>query len=453
MKKIYLDLNIISHIEDVQGLYEFIQNNKNHFIFVFSPAHFSDLMNSFQENGNNGGFEKDLERLGVICETHLMRYYDRKLNIYVCSPMEFLEKEGKGYPLSKYLLDSHLFGESLKIGELDLYNVFCECLRSIDFGKTIELPLFGAFSNALEFLNCTLSFIGRLMTDSVFVKTIKKGIANNIDNNEIANINNYDPKTVIGAINAYLARNGIDVDLEEIIKKTFNEKQQGNQMLVFESLYSILDILQYHSDKKDLMNTITDADHAFYGSFCDVLVTEDAKMTYKTEAVYSYFGIETKIIRKEELLDYLIKELQCEQDLRLPFKELLINKRIPKEFDNNIEYSSVVLEHPFLSYYNIMEYQVLKSTGLSYFLFARDLKIDKFIFYTETDKMFQIVKSFLCDPIIVEAFEKDFVEKYYSNDRSAGFRFKVSNKVLFSIGMSENEEYPFPLMTMLLSNE
>ena len=55
--------------------------------------------------------------------------------------------------------------------------------------------------------------------------------------------------------------------------------------------------------------------------------------------------------------------------------------------------------------------------------------------------------------IIIEAFEKDFVEKYYSNDRSAGFRFYVSNKVLFSIDMSVNENYPFPLITMLYLDE
>ena len=291
------------------------------------------------------------------------------------------------------------------------------------------------------------------MTDKDFVKSIRAGATNNVNDKEITCINDYNPREVIGAINAFFKRYGAGFDLEGLINKVITDDRQGNKMLLFESVYAGLDLMQYHSDKRNFMNILADADHAFYGSHCDVLVTDDAKMRMKTEAVYSYFGIETKIIRKEELLDYLTEELQLEQDLRSSFKELLSSKCIPKKLYNNIEYSSVVLEHPFLSYYNIMEYQVLKSTGLSYFLFARDLKIDKFVYYTETDKLFRIIKGILREPVIIEAFEKDFVDKYYLNDRSAGFRFYVSDNVLFSIDMSENENYPFPLMTMLNTDE
>ena len=453
MKKIYLDWNIINHIKETPILFDFIIKNQDHFVFVYSPAHFSDLMNSYKEGEANTCFEEDLDKLETICETHLMRYFENKLNIHRCSPREFLEKEGKDYPVSKFLLNPNLLKESLKIGELDLYDSFCESLKSISFGTTIELPLFGSFTNAFEFLDRSLSFIEKMLTDKEFVKTIRKGAAANVNDKEITCINDYNPKEVIGAINGFFKRYGADADFEGLIKKVIIDNQQGNEMLVFESLYAGLDIMQFHSDKKGLMNTMADADHAFYAGFCDVLVTDDAKMRLKAEAVYSYYGIETKIISKKELMDYLVNELQGECDLEAPSRTLLSVQRVPKEFDNDIEFSRIKLEHAFLSYFNIMEYQVVKSVGRSFFLFAREIELKECFYYTETDKLFNIIKGILCDSDMIEAFEKEYVEKFNSNDRSAGFSFYLSNSRILATGMSENEDYHFPLLTLYYIEE
>ena len=451
MKKIYLDWNVINHLDE--ELYDFILKNQSHFVYVYSPAHFSDLMKSYQEGDGNTFFEEDLKRLEVVCESHLMMYSDKKLNLYRCSPTEFMEKEGKDYPVSKFLLNPNLLKESMKIDGLDLYGLFSESLKSISFGKTIELPLFGIFSNALEFLDCSLAFIEKMLTDNEFVRTIRKGAAANVNDKEITCINDYNPQEVIGAINSFFTRHGANVDIEELIKKTIIDEQQGNEMLVFESIYASLDIMRFHPDKKGLMNTLTDAEHAFYGSFCDVLVTDDAKMTLKAKAVYSYYGVGTKILSKKELMDYLINELQGECDLGAPSRTLLSVQRVPKEYDNDIEFSRIKLEHPFLSYFNIMEFQVVKSTGWSFFLFARETEFKECVYYTETDKLFNIIKGILCDSGMIEAFEKEYVDKFNSNDRSAGFSFYLSNSKILAIGMSENEDYGFPLLALYYIEE
>ena len=153
MKKIYLDWNVINHLEEIPELYEYILNNQSHFVFVYSPAHFSDLMRSYQKGGGNAFFEKDLDRLETVCETHLMRYFDKKMNIHRCPPREFLEKEGKDYPLFKDMLNPSYLEQSMTLDGLDLYGIFSESLKSVSFGKTVELPLFGSFSNAFELLN------------------------------------------------------------------------------------------------------------------------------------------------------------------------------------------------------------------------------------------------------------------------------------------------------------
>ena len=447
MKKVYLDWNVINHLEESPELYEFILQNKAHFVFVYSPAHFSDLMKSYQEGEGNTYFKKDLERLETVCETHLMVYSNKKLNLYRCPPSEFMEKEGKDYPVSKFLLDSNLLEKSMRVDGLDLYGIFSESLKSVSFGSAIELPLFGSFSNAFELLNCSLDFIEKLMTDKEFVKTVRKGATNTANDKEITCINDYNPNEVIGAINAFFASQGTGVDVEGIIKKVIIDEQHGNEMLVFESLYAGLDLMRYHPDKRDLMNILTDADHAFYGSYCDVLVTDDAKMRYKAEAVYSYYGITTKIIGKQDLLQYLKNEINGEMKIEEPLKEVLSNQHIPEKYnEDDIYLKWTKLDNPFLGYFDKLEYQLYLSSGWFCFAFTKELR---YTYFTETEKLFEIIKSMLHEPKSIELFEKDYVEKYRANDKSATFSFYLAPTIHMVLAVAEEGEYIIPVLYMV----
>ena len=81
MKKIYLDWNVINHIHETTGLLDYLVEYQDHFVFVYSPAHFSDLMRSLKEGEENPYFVKDLKRFDTICETHLMKYDDNKMRL------------------------------------------------------------------------------------------------------------------------------------------------------------------------------------------------------------------------------------------------------------------------------------------------------------------------------------------------------------------------------------
>ena len=91
MRKIYLDWNIINHIEETPELFDFIKTHKSHFVFVYSPAHFADLMRSVKPGETNGYLNDDTEKLATICETHLLKFSDNKLNVYNCYPQEFFD--------------------------------------------------------------------------------------------------------------------------------------------------------------------------------------------------------------------------------------------------------------------------------------------------------------------------------------------------------------------------
>ena len=97
----------------------------------------------------------------------------------------------------------------------------------------------------------------------------------------------------------------------------------------FMAAYSMLDLIGYKSDKlpksTNAMNSVTtDAQHAYYAAFCDYLVTQDSHLASKACALFSEFGISTKVIspadiipelkenRKEELVSFLGEQLREE---------------------------------------------------------------------------------------------------------------------------------------------
>ena len=449
MKKIYLDWNIINHIDEIPGLYDFILNNQNHFVFVYSPAHFSDLMRSVKGDNYNEFFEKDIERLGRICETHLMKYSDNKMNLHRCPPSEFLEKEGKDYPVFSNLFNLGFYKDSLVVEEIDLFGVLSESLKAIEFGK-IELPLIGSFSNGLEFFQCLLGFLDGVFTDEKETKKLKSKIIESVPEKEIAQISNSTPQMVIDTINTFFEKNGIKEGLKEIIANGISDKQKGNDMLVFQALYLSLDFIKYYSDKRNLWNIIADAEHAYYGSYCDALVTGDDRMMHKTEAVYSYCGITTEIVSKQDVLEYLKNTIASENNIEEPLKEVLFDQHIPTEFDDNSVYCKWTrLKNPFWGYFNKLEYFLNLSTSQCWFRLSREIQFDKCFFYSETDKFFEIMRTILKRADIIEAFEREYAQKYGAKDLSASFSFFLSKDIQAILGVTEDENTIVPIMDLV----
>ncbi len=451
MKKIYLDWNIINHLEENSELYDYIRQYQSHFVFVYSPAHFSDLMKSYKESGGNTYFEKDLKRLESICETHLMYYSDKKMSICNCPPTEFLEKEGKYYPTIKDVFSPDYFKKALHVNGVDLYNLFSNGLKSISLGKTIELPFIGGFSNGLELLNCALSFFEKILMDKVYVKNFRTITSNNLTDKEITKINGCAPDKIIETINAYLFEHGCEDDFTKLVKKALLENSQDDEKLIFESLYVGLDFMRFHSDQRDLMNILTDADHAYYGSFCDVIVTEDAKMRLKADAVFSNLNISTRIICEKDFLQFLKDEVSGEVMIEDPIKEVLSNQHIPESYDADTCYGKwKKLDFHYLGYFNKLEFQLIVSTGRHLFVFSKERKLEKCVYYSETDKFFAIMKDLLHEPCAIKLFETEYVEKYKLKDKNASFCFYFTSQIQMILSVEEDNDGLFPILYMVL---
>lgn len=451
MKKIYLDWNIINHIDE--DLYEFILENQNHFVFVYSPAHFSDLMRSLKGNEHNKFFEKDLDKLGRICETHLMRYDGNKMNLHRCPPTEFLEKEGKNYPTISKIFNLNYYKDNFPaIGEIDIFGIFCDSLKAIEIDCT-ELPLIGKFSNGLEFFQCLLNFIDGVLSDKKKLNEIKTKINEYIPK-KIVSLNNITPQMVMDTINSFFRQQGINEDLIDIIKKGLSDAKICNDLLVFQSLYLCLDFYNFHSDKTRLWNIMTDAEHAYYGSYCDVLVTNDEKMKLKTQAMYSYYGITTKIVCKQDLLEYLKKIIADETNIKDPLNNVLSNQHLPTKFNKDTVYCKWTrIDNPMCGYFNKLEYFLHLTTMQKRFTFSWDREFEKCTFYTELDKFFEIMKSILYKQEFIKMFEAEYVAKIKAKDSSALFCFCFSDDVQVLLGAREEGDLLVPIMDLICTEE
>lgn len=451
MKKIYLDWNIINHIKETPELFEFIKKHQAHFVFVYSPAHFADLMRGVKPGETNIYLNKDIEKLETICETHLLKFSENKLNVYKCCPREFLEKEGKDYPLIEHFASLDYFKDSLRFDGMDLYSMFSDKLKATSLGETIEHPLFGSFSNVSEFFECLMNFMDKFLQDKTVSKEIKNKIKETDKYDELTSINNTNPKDVINLVNTNMARYGIEGNVVDIVKKYASENLKGDDMSVFKSVYLSLDFLNYHSDKRNLWNIMTDAEHAFYGSFCDVLVTNDSKMKLKTEALYSYFNKQTKVIAKEEFFDYLQKEIAKEFDFKDHIEELLTNQNIPDNQPKDSIYVKWKHVDTFLwGFFNRIEFHKHLDDGKSCFYLCRDTKYEECFFYSEIEKFFNIIRSLIKDNNVLEHFDIDYVNKYQQHDYSAGFAFYVNDNVLVVLQINEDGRCPLPCMFITL---
>ena len=80
----------------------------------------------------------------------------------------------------------------------------------------------------------------------------------------------------------------------------------GGKSLYY-TLINMINTANYWSDKKKPHSEVArlfDAFHAYFAQICDLLVTDDRRMRAKTEAVYSFLGVNTQVVSVKYFLHH-----------------------------------------------------------------------------------------------------------------------------------------------------
>ena len=116
---------------------------------------------------------------------------------------------------------------------------------------------------------------------------------------EVSNIDSCD---ILNKLNAKMYGK-LDISLPDYIQIT---GAIGRSLYI--TLFNILDFVCFHKDKRgDHVNIarLYDASHAYYASICDIFVSRDKRMRYKTKAVYHYLNVDTKVMDLNEYFNFV----------------------------------------------------------------------------------------------------------------------------------------------------
>lgn len=144
----------------------------------------------------------------------------------------------------------------------------------------------------------------------------------------------------------------------------------------------------------DLRNITTDAKHAYYGSYCDILVTNAKRMAEKTKAVYKDKEIRTKVITSNELMDCMNEGISHQFSLKPYIMDLGCNIHFKDTYQQGVAHCKYsFFETPFLCFFNygMVVYNI--DSHQPSFVFQRKLMSNDMVFYSEIDKLARLLKE------------------------------------------------------------
>ena len=409
MKSIYLDWNVFSHLNEHPDLKEVIMENKERFVFPYSPAHFLDFMKSLDNVHPNVYLEKELSLFTQICSRYLLQYdTDKNCAVaYQNTPDQFFDEICSNEGLKKVFVSQDYGGFS----QNDLVrNSISRAILSIPDPKAlvtiipdiIDFDLPSAFQELMS--NHKIADFIRLKSP---ISNLKEKISS------------VDPKDAIKAIDNTIKNQDSKLSFKTLLDYMLSVNQingHQNEMNEFTTEYLAIDLLGYRSDKqRSLANISTDAMHAYFASYCDYFVSDDKRCRAKAQAIYDTHGYTTKIINTEEFVHVLKTELYLESDINTFDKiaQVLMER---KQYDPSKEcklYTENLYFHA-LTFFNQIGYLYLTDYSRGLLLFFRSIERRRIVYFQELDFLIDFLKDLGGDKLLsgrISELNKAVVEK------------------------------------------
>lgn len=311
MKRVYLDWGVVSNLKkpEYAEIKDFLLANKGNLFFVYSTAHFEDAMRSRGDDR----LMQDIQMLESLVDNHLLAYQKNTTHPFLLTPTEYYQnnkdRDLDTVPDFADLVSS--VGQDIPMlgGLLKSFLSFPMPIPNI----AREQKLFGMMLPDLpdaptlgDVLHSSTTFINKMLGDKEYYKSYRYSIRSSgftLDENS----GNWKSDEVVPNISTQMKKLGIDKTFQDFVLAGFGKRDKVSDFEFFIAAYSLLDMIGYKSDKlpksSNAMNSVnTDAQHAYFAAFCDYLVTQDSHLASKARALYSEFGISTKVISPSEII-------------------------------------------------------------------------------------------------------------------------------------------------------
>ena len=202
-------------------------------------------------------------------------------------------------------------------------------------------------------------------------------------------------------------------NLTDTILATLERINGINSYNYFLAEYTTLALCGYSRDKKrNILNIMTDALHAYYAMRCDVLVTKDGGMKKKAQAEFTRFNSPTKIITIEELRSFLDTEMYNQYNLYYIWHEV-IPKYSKGEDRGDGRFAFKNTPSPIWGLFTncIKIPEVPNALALKI-----NLVPNGYVYYTELERFFYYVVNKLSEKQRA-LFQKEVIDKFLTRDK------------------------------------
>ncbi len=324
MKRIYLDWGVVSNLKKPEyvDIREFLISHKGDLFFVYSSAHFEDALRS----EGNERLLQDIQTLESLVDNHLLCYNQKEKTAcpYFQTPTEYYnDHKGQNMDLIPFISelvssvdqDIPQVGAALK-SFLDIPFPIPAEVRSQELWGMIlqdlpDSPTLG------DVINSGVSFYNKMQGDKDFYKSYRSAVKATGFSLE-SNSGNWKTDEVVPNISAKMKALGIDKSFKEFVLMGFGDKVKVDDYHLFIAAFGVLDWIGYKSEKlpkaSNAMNSVTtDAQHAYFASFCDYLITQDSHLSSKAQVLYHEFKISTKVISLKDAIVELCEYCGCKK--------------------------------------------------------------------------------------------------------------------------------------------
>lgn len=470
MIRIYFDWSVVSNFkkDEFAEIREFIAEHKDYLQFPYSPAHFKDLMKSY--NSDNEYFSQDLQNLEYLSEKHLLRWGKDGIEVLFGTPQEYFQEEIENEDIFSMMDIEKIFddldSDDLEFGKFgtlikSLYQSVPTGIEITDENREMLQKMFPNIdknSSMWDLMKDITPFSKKLLTEKEYYKDFRKTIGDKgfkLDPNS----GNWDVDEVIKNIDNFLQKQNTKLTFREYVSTCFNHKKEPvNRFEYYTTAYLLLDIIGYKSDNlpkptDNMQNIQSDAEHSFYSAHCDYFVVMDKKLTTKTRVLFKEFNIPTIVISPKELIETIKKKIHfidpnnnfINEAVGLFDKENIVEMY---EKSEEMEVHTLAFKLPifYFNFFNYAIYQNYADQKAFVLTFKKVFKnYSSFIYYTESERLIDRV----CNFFGYEDNQEHIIKKqeFVYGDKEVSFLWNFDDGI---IKLEKDSETRRPLLTYIV---
>lgn len=329
--RIYLDSNVFRDLKKAENadLLKVILDDKANNIYCYSEAHLLDLT----RDKTNKKFE-DMDFMEKIVDGNSW-YYNKRIIFHHVAPKDFYdpfpESPDKLFDSEDLFQDNPLLSLALsffKLIPLDFKAMLANAPQPVvipeKFKELLEKP-----SNMYEFMMAFGDFTNDVSSEQKHFKEL---------------ISYLHEQKVISKLYEQIGIKGYDGDkvtdrdaFRESYQAYFLKGKEKDKHDLFLEMYNGLELfglVKGKPKKQKLMNMVNDGRHAFYGAYCDIVVSGDIDFIAKTNFMYDVHDILIPVFTLEEFKKVLeifkkhsqLKFLELSKEISNVSNEMIIDR-------------------------------------------------------------------------------------------------------------------------------